>query len=148
MKESPQESLASSNQPQSNLLSLILRRAEQQRADEQQRAEQQLTASVVRAFRVRNDYRAHGWSWGAPAEYLYRELIRTLGLAEYEKPLLQRAKSKPGRKSNDTLFERVQALTDKGRTVKEIQKTLEDEGLHYSDEAIAAYRKRRRKARK
>jgi hypothetical protein len=85
------------------------------------------------------------WSWGAGAEYLYRELIRALGLEHMEEELLRLAKSKPGRKQERELFQRIVSLKLEGKTVPQIQAELERDGRSISKEAVESYLKTRRR---
>jgi hypothetical protein len=85
------------------------------------------------------------WPWGAGAEYLYRALIRALGLEHHEEDLLRLAKSKPGRKEERELFQRIVGLRLGGKTVPQIQAELERDGRSISKEAVESYLKTRRR---
>jgi hypothetical protein len=109
-------------------------------ADDQRKWEEDLR--LLRAARVRVQFK---WPWGAGAEYLYRELIRALGLEHMEEELLRLAKSKPGRKEERELFQRIVRLKLDGKTVRQIQAELERDGRSISKEAIESYLKTRRR---
>lgn len=99
------------------------------------------------AIRVRLEF-DDKWHWGASAEYLYRALIKALGLDENdEEELLRLAKPKPGRKEERELAGRIYSLKEQCKTVREIQQILAEERKHLSIEAIAAYLKTRRRQR-
>jgi hypothetical protein len=91
---------------------------------------------------VRNNYK---WPWSKGAEYLYRELLRTLELEHGEAKLLELAKSKSGRKKKYELAARIHGLRAEGRTVREIREILSKEGTHLSLEGVEAYFKTRRR---
>jgi hypothetical protein len=97
---------------------------------------------LIRAVRVRAHFK---WPWGAGAEYLYRELIRALGLEHMEAELLQEAKSKPGRKEERELFLRIMSLRLEGKTAPQIRSQLEQEGRPMSIEGVESYLKTRRR---
>lgn len=85
------------------------------------------------------------WGWGARPEYLYRALIRGLGLDDYEDMLAALARPKRGRKREEDLAARILKLRAEGKTTRQIKATFELEGKHYSTEMIEAYSKARRR---
>ncbi|MHB8654678.1 MAG: hypothetical protein ACYDA9_12460 [Terriglobia bacterium] len=99
-------------------------------------------SKLAHAARVRQFYK---WSWGAGAEYLYRELIRALSLKHHEEELMRLAKPKPGRRLERELAERIWSLRAEGRTVRQIQAELERDGRSISKEAVESYLKTRRR---
>jgi hypothetical protein len=104
-----------------------------------------LEAKLIYAVRVPIEYRRNPkWKWGAAAEFLYRELIYFLELGAHEELLLDLAKSRPGRKEESELAERIWKLSADGKSTREIQQQLGREGHALSIEAIEAYRKGRR----
>jgi|SRR5580704_3081320 hypothetical protein len=86
-------------------------------------------------------------TWGAGAELLFRALIRALDLQQHESVLVRWAESKPGRKQERELAERIWQLKAEKKTVPQIRAILESEGIYKSREAVAAYLKTRRKKR-
>lgn len=133
MKESPQESLASSNQPQSNLAAALTRMGQDR-----------LWRKLIYALRVRTDYGKHGKSWGAGQNFLYRQFIFALGLEAYEKRLMELVQPKPGRKVERELAERIWQLKAEGKTVPQIHAILQTQGYVLTKEAVAEYLKTRR----
>ena len=93
---------------------------------------------------VRNKY-TEKWKWGAGPEYLYRKLIRGLGLYGLEDALIQLAKSKRGRKEERDFAARIWSLKAEGKTVPQIMAIFASEGQHCTDEKIKSYLKTRRK---
>jgi hypothetical protein len=85
------------------------------------------------------------WPWGASAEFLYRELIRSLDFVHLEEVLVKLAKSRPGPKRNEPLARLIARCRKLGFKVPHIQKLLEMHGINLSEEAVAAYTKSRRR---
>jgi hypothetical protein len=99
---------------------------------------------LVFARFVSEEYK-NKWRWGARAEYLYRALIRGLGLDGYENMLTALATPKRGRKREADLAARILKLRAEGKTARQIKATFELEGKHYTTEMIEAYLKSRRR---
>lgn len=99
---------------------------------------------LIHILRVRVNYK-DGWRWGAGAEYLYRELIRALGLQELEEALVALAKPRRGRREERELASRIWTLKAEGKTVPQIRSIFESEGQYFSAEKIESYLKTRRK---
>jgi hypothetical protein len=95
-------------------------------------------------IRLRKLYKP-SWKWGAGAEFLYRELIRSVGFAHLEDELLALAKRRPGPKRKDALAAFIHRCKKIGFTVSGTKKLLELSGENLSEEAVAAYRKSRRR---
>jgi hypothetical protein len=102
---------------------------------------------LIHAIRVRVNYK-DGWRWGPGAEYLYRELIRALGLEELEEGLVSLAKPRRGRKQERELASRIWTLKSEGKTVPQIKSIFESEDQYFSAEKIESYLKTRRKKQK
>jgi hypothetical protein len=93
---------------------------------------------------IRERYNAK-WKWGAEAEYLYRALIRGLGLRGLEDSLIQLAKPKRGRKVEAALAMRIWRLKAEGKTTPQMKAIFESEGQYFSLEKIESYLKTRRR---
>jgi len=93
---------------------------------------------------IRNRYKPK-WKWGAEAEYLYRALIRGLGLRGLEDSLIELAKPKRGRKEETALAMRIWSLKAEGKTAPQMKVIFESEGQYFSLEKIESYLKTRRK---
>ena len=57
-------------------------------------------------------------------------------------------RSKPGRKPNDELAERIWTLSDAGMTARNTQEALKKDGINLTPEAVEYYKKTRRRQRK
>jgi hypothetical protein len=99
---------------------------------------------LIHALRVRVNYK-DAWCWGAGAEYLYRELIRALGLEELEEGLVSLAKPRRGRREERELAGRIWAMKAQGKTAPQMKATFDSEGQYFSLEKIESYLKTRRK---
>jgi hypothetical protein len=97
---------------------------------------------LLHVARVRVQFK---WPWGAGAEFLYRELIRALGLEQSEDVLVRLAKSKPGRKEQRELYLKILSLKNEGKTARQIQAQLEHSDRRISLEGVESYLKTRRK---
>jgi hypothetical protein len=97
---------------------------------------------VAEAIHIRRNYKGR---WGTWPAYMYRCLIRALGLWEYESELLRLAEPKRGRKQNRDLAERVLRLYGEGKNTSQIQAVLKADGKELTTEAIREYRKARRR---
>jgi hypothetical protein len=95
---------------------------------------------------VREKYREQGWRWGRGPEYLFARLIEALDLLAYEKLLLRDAK-KPGRRKNIQLASLIIWEHAHGKTAKQIQETLANEGIKLTREAVESYLKTRYQTR-
>lgn len=85
------------------------------------------------------------WGWGAKGEFLFRALIRALGIGEFRRLLELQLKPKRGRKEEVQLAERIWKLKAEGKTVPQMRALFESEGKLFSKEAIASYLKTRRR---
>ena len=85
------------------------------------------------------------WGWGASSKYLYRALIRALGLQGREDELMRLAEPRRGRKEERDLAVRIWSLKAEGKTAPQMKVIFESEGQHYSLEKIESYLKTRRK---
>jgi hypothetical protein len=99
---------------------------------------------VVFCMFVREHYQDK-WGWGANAKYLYRALIRALGLQRREDELMRLAESKRGRKEERDLAARIWSLKAEGKTAPQMKAIFESEGKYFSLEKIESYLKTRRK---
>jgi len=134
------------NQPSRNAIADLVR-GTRKLTDEDLR-NRDYFSKLSTAMRVRLEF-DDKWHWGASAEYLYRALIKALGLDENdEEELLRLAKPKPGRKVERELAATIYSLKEQCKTVPEIRQILAaQEQKHLSIEAIAAYLKTRRRQR-
>ena len=99
---------------------------------------------VLWAMWVRKKY-MEKWKWGAGPEFLYRKLIRGLGLHGLEDSLVELDKPKRGRKEERGLAMRIWELKAEGKTAPQIKAIFKSDGQHFSLEKIESYLKTRRK---
>jgi hypothetical protein len=99
---------------------------------------------VMFALFVRQQY-GDKWKWGEGAQYLYRQLVRGLGLYGLEDALMRLAKPKRGRREESDLALRIWRLKADGKTVPQMKAIFESEGQFFSEERIKSYLKTRRK---
>ena len=99
---------------------------------------------ILFAMFVRQQYKDK-WKWGSGAEYLYRKLIRVLGLHGLEDSLIKLDKAKPGRKKQLVLEARIWGMKAEGKTVPQMKAIFQSEGQYFSPEKIESYLKTRRK---
>jgi hypothetical protein len=99
---------------------------------------------VLWAMWVRKKY-MEKWKWGAGPEFLYRSLIRGLGLRGLEDELSKLDKAKPGRRKEIVLAVRIWGMKAEGKTAVQMKAIFESEGQHFSLEKIESYLKTRRK---
>lgn len=93
---------------------------------------------------VRNKY-IEKWKWGAGSEFLYRKLIRALGLHRLEDSLIKLDKPRPGRRKEIELAMRIWAMKAEGKTVPQMKSIFESEKQYFSEDKIKSYLKSRRK---
>jgi len=82
----------------------------------------------------------------------FEQILQRCGPAEWKRyrdnaksARVPMPRSKPGRKPNDELAERIWTLHDAGRTSREIQEILKASGRNISLEAVESYLKTRRR---
>jgi len=103
------------------------------------------SSDMQRVIRVRRNYKSV-WRWGAGANYLFRELVHAYDLDDHEAFLMSLARPKSGRKRKDDLACLISRLNQAGLNVPKIAITLElVHNIHMSEEAVAAYLKKRRR---
>jgi hypothetical protein len=99
---------------------------------------------IMFALFVRQNY-GNRRRWGSAEEYLYRALIRGLGLDGLEDTLVALAKPKRGRKQEVALATRIWTLKAEGKTAPQMKAIFESEGQYFSLEKVESYLKTRRK---
>ena len=99
---------------------------------------------VLWAMWVRNKY-MEKWKWGAGPEFLYRKLIRGLGLHWLEDSLIKLDKPKQGRRKELVLAERIWRMKAEGKTVPQMKAIFETDGQYFTEDKIKSYLKSRRK---
>lgn len=99
---------------------------------------------VLWAMWVRNKY-IEKWKWGAGPEFLYRKLIRGLGLHWLEDSLIKLDKAKPGRRKEFLLAARIWGMKAEGKTVPQMKAIFEAERQYFTEDKIKSYLKSRRK---
>ena len=99
---------------------------------------------VMYALVTRKNY-DQKWKWGPGQEYLFRALIKALGLNGMEESISGLFKSKRGRKEETDLAIRIWTLKADGKTVPQMKAIFESEGQFFSEERIKSYLKTRRR---